>query len=316
MLVFNLISIRDLWLAAVLASFFMLSNTAIARDDDGHKEHTRTVKCYAGKSVQSAIDKVKHGRDATIFIAGFCDEHVSIVKDGITLSGNKDGSGAIGGGLAEVTVTGAQRVQLEYLDITGTGSGVGVEEGSSVSIRNSNIHDNDNDGVGVYYNAFARLESNTIERNGQLDDEEAGIQVYQGGIVRSSGNNVAGNGYAAVEVGSVSYFRSYGGDVLLQTGCNGDEAPGEGSTCGEPDTVALDCYRSATCEFRDTNLTGNIDISSLSNFDARNSIVNGDVFVSGGSRTRMRDSVTGAFSVYCFGPVVVEGAIGCGNSFP
>ena len=316
MFVFDLFPSRYLWLAAALSGCLMVSNTAIAGDDhDGQRK--MTVNCYGGnKSVQSAIDKVQAGRDATIYIAGFCDEHVSIVKDGITLSGDKDGAGIVGGGLAEVTVTGAQRVRIEYLDLTGTGSGVGVGEGSSVTIRNSHIHDNEADGVGVYFNAFARLESNIIERNGQQEDEEAGIQVYQGGIVRSAGNRVADNGYAAVEVGSVSYFRSYGGDVLVQDGCTGDESPGEGRTCGESGTVALDCYRSATCEFRDTRLTGNIDISSLSNFDARNSTVNGDVYVSGGSRTRMRDSVTGAFSVYCFGPVVVEGSIGCGQSFP
>jgi len=207
-------------------------------------------------------------------------------------------------------------VQIEYLEITGPGSGVGAGEGASVTIRNSNIHDNEGDGVAVYYNSFARLEHNTIERNGQREDEEAGIQVYQGGIVRSNGNNIADNGYAAVEVGSVSYFRSFGGDVLLQKDCARDELPGDGSTCGEERTVALDCYRSATCELRDTHVTGIIDTSSLSNFDARNSSVNGDFYVSGGSRLRVRDTVTGSFSVTCFDPVVSQGAVQCDESFP
>jgi hypothetical protein len=61
---------------------------------------------------------------------------------------------------------------------------------------------------------------------------------------------------------------------------------------------------------------GNIDTSSLSNFDARNSTVNGTFFVSGGSRLRVRDSVTGSFSVICFYPVVSQGAVQCGDSFP
>jgi hypothetical protein len=292
------------------------ANIALAKDK-GHKHHTKTVNCNKhNASVQSAIDKVKVGQDTTIFIVGFCDEHVSIVKDGITLSGNKDGNGMVGGKLTEITVTGAQRVQIEYLELTGAGSGVGVGEGASVTIRNSDIIDNEADGVRVYYNAFARLESNMITGNGRKDEEEAGIQVYQGGIVRSSGNNIADNGYAAIEVGSVSYFRSFGGDVLLQKGCAKDEPPGDGSTCGEEDTVALDCYRSATCELRDTHVTGNTDTSSLSNFDARNSTVNGNFFVSGGSRLRVRNTVTGSFSVICFDPVVSQGAVQCGESFP
>ena len=313
---FTLFPIKSIWLVAVLSCCLIASNTALASDDDDG-QRTRTVNCYqSNNSVQSEIDKVKVGRDTTIFIVGFCDEHVSIVKDGITLSGNKDGAAIIGGGLTEVTVTGAQRVQIEYLDITGAGSGIGVGEGASVTIRNSDIHDNEADGVGVYYNAFARLESNTITRNGQKEDEEAGIQVYQGGIVRSSGNNIADNGYAAIEVGSVSYFRSFGGDILLQKGCAKDEFPGDGRTCGEERTVALDCYRSATCEFRDTHVTGNIDISSLSNFDARNSTVNGDFIGSGGSRLHVRDTVTGSFSVICFDPVIAQGAVQCDQSFP
>lgn len=313
---FTLFPNRSLRIMAALSCWVFATNPALASDDED-EQRTRTVNCYqSSSSVQSKIDEVKAGQDTTIFIVGFCDEHVSIITDGITLSGNKDGAGIIGGGLTEVTVTGAQRVQIEYLDLTGTGSGVGVGEGASVTIRNNNIHDNEADGVGVYYNAFARLESNSIRRNGQKKDEEAGIQVYQGGIVRSSGNNIANNGYAAVEVGSVSYFRSFGGDILRQKGCARDELPGDGSTCGKGGTVALDCYRSATCEFRDTHVTGNIDISSLSNFDARNSTVNGDLWGSGGSRLHVRDTVTGFFSVICWDPVIAQGAVQCEQSFP
>lgn len=295
--------------------FSALTNTAIAGDgNDGNK--IKKVNCNKpNASVQSKIDKVKVGQDTTIFITGFCDERVSIVKDGITLSGDKDGTGVIGGGLTEITVTGAQRVQIEYLNLTGAGSGIGVGEGASVTIRNNNIYDNDADGVGVYYNAFARVESNTIARNGQREDEEAGIQVYQGGIVRSSGNHVSDNGYAAVEVGSVTYFRSFGGDLLLQKGCSVD-ALGDGNSCGEPGTVAVDCYRSGVCDFRDTHVIGNIDISSLSNFDVRNSTINGDIYGSGGSRVHVRNTVTGSGTVICFDPVIVQGAVRCDQSLP
>jgi hypothetical protein len=163
---------------------------------------------------------------------------------------------------------------------------------------------------------FARLESNTITRNGQSEDEEAGIQVYQGGTVRSSGNYVADNGYAAVEAGSVTYFRSFDGDRLLQKGCSEDVQSGDGNSCGDPGTVAVDCYRSGVCDFRDSHVTGNIDISSLSNFDIRNSTVNGYIFGSGGSRVQVRNGVTGSGTVICYSPVIVQGAVQCGQSLP
>ena len=203
-------------------------------------------------------------------------------------------------------------MQIEYLDITGAGSGVGVGEGASVTIRNNNIHDNDDDGVGVYYNAFALLESNMITSNGQLEDEEAGIQVYQGGIVRSSGNNVADNGYAAVEAGSVAYFRSFGGDILVQKGC----AEGDGSACSDPGTVAVDCYRGGACDFRDTHVTGEIYISGLSNFDARNSTLNGNIYGGSGSHLNLRDSVTGSGFISCFNEAFSSNFIACNSFIP
>ena len=148
--------------AATLACCLIAANVALA-DDHSNRKRTRTVNCDEPEtSVQDAIDKVEHGKNTTIFIVGFCDESVSIVRDGITLSGNKDGYDTIGGGLTEVKVTGAQRVQIEYLELTGAGYGVLAQEGASVAVRRNNIHDNVADGVGVANQAFARIESNTI----------------------------------------------------------------------------------------------------------------------------------------------------------
>ncbi len=137
-----LFSKRRTWLAVTLSVCFIATNTALAHDDDDRKR-SKTVNCYEhDASVQSEIDEVKVGRDTTIFIVGFCDERVTITKDGITLSGNKDGNGTIGGGLTEVTVIGAKRVLIEYLELTGAGYGVLVDLGALVEIRNNNIHDN------------------------------------------------------------------------------------------------------------------------------------------------------------------------------
>jgi hypothetical protein len=310
---------RSRWLAAALSCCFIATNTALATDDDDGWR-TRTVNCNERtNSVQSEIDKVRAGRDTTIFIVGFCEESVNVVKDGITLSGNQDGTGVIGGGLTEVTVTGAQRVNIEYLELTGAGYGVLVQEGASVTIRHNNIHDNVADGVGAVNSVYVRVESNMITHNGRLDEGEAGIDAFVGAFIRSSGNYIADNGYAAIEAGNMAYFRSFGGDIMLQKGCAENEPAGSGSTCGDEGTVAVDCYRMGMCDFRGTDVTGISFISGLSYFDVRNSTINGDVFSHGGSGLRLRDSVTGSGIVHC-DPFADEsfasGSIPCGGSIP
>jgi hypothetical protein len=172
---FYLISKPSMWLVTALSVCFIATNTVLAHDNDD-RQRTKTVNCYEGNaSVQSKIDKVKAGRDTTIFIVGFCDERVTITKDGITLSGNKNGWDTIDNGLTEVTVTGAQRVQIEYLKITGAGSGVIVRHGATATIIGNNIYANTDAGVEVNYGSSAVLNDNIITGNG-----ETGISVGHG----------------------------------------------------------------------------------------------------------------------------------------
>jgi hypothetical protein len=323
MFMFELFLNRGLWLAAALSCSFMVSGPAPAHDNDKDKDkgqHSKTLYCQEShKTIQSVIDKVKAGRDTTIFIVGFCAESVSIDKDGITLSGNKDGSGISGGGLGEVKVTGAQRVIIEYLELTGDGYGVLAQEGASVTIRHNNIHDNMASGVGAFNQVFARVESNRITQNGLRDEEESGIDGSGGVTIRSAGNFIAGNNYAAIASGNMSFFRSQASagdpairDTFLQKGCSGGEPAG---TCGVEDTLAVDCYKNALCDFRGTDVTGGIELSSMSNFEARKSTIDGNIEGYGGSRLALRDTVNSG-SVSC-GDATVELYFNpCGQSFP
>jgi hypothetical protein len=318
---FRLLTKRSMWLTVALSCCFLATNTAQASDDDDdNKQRTRTVNCYEHHaSVQKEIDKVKIGRDTTIFIVGYCDERVSIVKDGITLSGNKDGSGVIGGGLTEVTVTGAQRVQIEYLNITGSGYGVLVEEGASVMIQHNEIHNNIAAGVAAFNQVFVRLEFNDITGNGRVEEFEAGIDGSGGVTIRSKGNYIADNAYAAVEIGNMSFFRSgvSGGspddrDTFLQKGCSGGEPAG---TCGHSGSFAVDCFKNGLCDFRNTDVTGRIEISGLSNFEVRNSTINGNIDGSGGSRLRLRNTVSSGL-VSCGEATIALYNNPCGVLFP
>ncbi len=322
---------RSTWLTVALSVCFIATNTALASDDDDDDRlRSETVNCYEhDASVQDEIDDVKVGRDTTIFIVGFCDESVSIVKDGITLSGNKDGSGMIGGGLTEVKVKGAQRVRVEYLNITGAGYGVLVEEGASVDIVKNKIHDNTGgDGVGVFNEGFARVEFNIITGNGRATHFEAGIEAGGGSTVRSRGNFVADNAYAAVEFGNMSYFRSglfipSGGsndpadrDTFLQKGCTPGQNAVQCAATAATNTVAVECFRNGVCDFRNTDVTGSISISGLSNFDVRTSTINGNITASGGSRLHLRSSVSVSGSVLCFSESFSSSFIRCDGTIP
>lgn len=288
-----------------LFGVFIIATAAPADDDD----KVREVVCgKSGNSVQEAIDKVKHGRDATIYLRGNCDESVLITRDGITLSGNGDGDGTIDGRLREVAVTGAQRVRIEYLEITGAGYGVLATAGAAVTVSHSDIHDNEFDGIGAFNQVYVRVTHNQIVRNGRPAPWfEAGIDAAFGSTIRSIGNYVADNGYAAVAIGNQSFYRSgiffvdppdpADIDIILQKGCERYDPAG---SCGDPDTTGVDCYRGGICDFRNTDVTGAMFASDLSIIDARNSVINGNVGGSRNSVLRIRDTVTGSGQVQCF----------------
>jgi len=312
---------------AALLTLSLASTPALAgkKDDKG----TKTVDCSKSRaSVQKKVDSLKHDKGGTIFIQGFCNESVTIVHDGIRLSGDRDGDGTIDGGLSEVVVTGAQRVEIEYLELTGEGYGVLVQEGASARISHSNIHDNVADGVGVYNQAFARVEFNTITGNGRPEYFEAGIEGGVGSKIRSRGNYVADNAYAAVEMGNLGYIRSgsfvpAGGtvdpadrDVFLQKGCSQGQTASECQYDAAPSTIAIDCFRGGICDFRNTEVVGDSFISGLSNYDVRDSLLHGNVGASGGSRLHLRGSVRGSGYVNCYSEAFASHAIGCDQPIP
>ena len=273
--------------------------------DEQKHEKVRYVDCtHNNASIQEAIDKSRNGTPVTVFVSGQCSENVLIEADDITLSGNGSGLGTIGAWISgSITIRGAQRVRVEYLHVTGPGAGVVVTDGAAATIAHNELVDNESDGVSVASFSFARVEFNTITGNGRPAPVfEAGIDVYVNGTVRSRGNFIADNNYAAVEVGNMSYFRSgvntqgqppgpEDGDIILQKGCTQGEQAG---FCGEPGTIALECYRNGVCDIRVSDITGYISLSGLSNFDVRDDVtINGHINAGGGSLVHIRGGVTG-----------------------
>jgi hypothetical protein len=318
--------IRHTMFMVGLASLSMVltGQSAFAND----VEKTRSVNCaHPNASIQKEVDKIDHGRPTIIFINGQCEEDVLVEKDDVTLSGNQDEDGTIDGGITgTIIVRGARRVRVEYLHITGPGSGVEVTEGATATIAHSELIDNVNDGVTVSNGGYAHVNFNTITGNGRpAPFFEAGIDVYVNGTVRSRGNYIAGNHYSAVEVGNASYFRSGisagsgppnpdDRDIIIQKGCI-QGAPA--NSCGAADTNAVECYRSGTCDFRNSDITGFVPISGLSNFDVRSIVtINGNVTGSGGAQLHLRSGVSGSGFVSCFSRAFTSSAIPCFSNIP
>ena len=131
---------------------------------------------------------------------------------------------------------------------------------------------------------------------------------------------IAGNNYAAITSRNMSFFRSQasGGDpairdTFLQKGCFGGEPAGE---CGDEDTLAVDCFKNALCDFRGTNVSGGIELSSMSNFEVRKSTIDGNIVGYGGSRLALRDGTVNSGSVSCGEATIALYFNRCGQSFP
>ncbi len=127
-----------------------------------------------------------------------------------------------------------------------------------------------------------------------------------------------------MEVGNQGYFRSgfftagdppdpADQDVILQKGCDQGDAAG---TCGDPGTIALEGFRNGIFDIRNTDVTGETFMSGMSNLDVRDSIFNGDVGASGGSRVHLRSSVKGSGIVSCFTEAFASSSIPCGGVIP
>jgi hypothetical protein len=305
-------------LLTVLSCFFLLPSTALAAKIKA--ANPITVNCNSSDaSIQNAIDEIKPGQKGVIYIQGFCNERVIIATDDITLSGNKDGIGG-SNGLTEVIVDGARRIKIEYLEITGEGYGLYAGAGATVDIRYSHIYGNTADGIAANDLSLVVVEYNEIESNGRVANYEAGISVNGGSVVRSKGNWIVDNGYAGVGVYHQSYFRSGPSeleeerDEIFQRGCDPEDPPGvcEDLTSDPIPPIALDCFRGAVCDFRETDITGLLEVGRASYLNASDSIINGDVKGFDGAGIFLKRVYGyGSGQIRCSSGAYANGHLGC-----
>ncbi len=138
-----------------------------------------------------------------------------------------------------------------------SGRGVLVNDGGNANISNNTIEDNRSDGVGVFNGAFARVEGNTIQRNGNAVRFDAGIQVARA-RVRGNGNVIRNNGYAGVEVFNSGDYRT---GTFLSLADNPDNLfPFEVIDQSGAGGLAVELGRKSFVDLRQVTVTGNIDV--------------------------------------------------------
>jgi parallel beta-helix repeat protein len=302
--------------SVVIFGTFLLSVSMAAQPlaangfgNDSEKGWTRYVDCARPDgSVQRALDKIKHGRPATIFIRGQCEENVAVEVDDVTLSGNWAGDGSVGGGVTgQITVTGARRVRIEYLHVSGAGDGIRVEDGAAADLVHNRLLNNEDNGIVVVGNAFARVESNTMTGNDQ------GLAAATGGNIRSTDNHIGDNNIG-LSIGNFAYFRNAAPpDVIIEKGCSQGDTAG---TCGTDATHALECYKTGICDIRSADVTGNMLVVRDSTLSFRVNAVNGDLLVAEDSSVKTRSTVTGSGFITCRDNSSAYGVVPCGGEFP
>lgn len=260
-------------------------------------------------SIQKAVDNADG--PTTIFVSGTCIGDVTITKDDITLSGNKNGPACEGGTpggdgtiYGRVTVKGA-RARIEFLTITGPGDGVLVTDRATVDLDCNDISGNDENGVFVRRASNAVLRFNRVAGNGERSESpfpyfDCGLGIRAASSVLSLGNTYENNQYCAVTAFEESSFRSGGPifsgdeanlaetDTIIERDCDFDT----GNDCftSEYGQVAIDVFNGGNVDLRNTNVGGEMQVFVKGSFRIEgNGVTKGNVVLTHDSAARIRN---------------------------
>lgn len=249
---------------------------------------TVEVKCAEGETIAQALQK-EESKPLVITVQGTCVENVTIQRDNVTLQGDP----VVGGAVTAVTIDGARRVVVASLTITNeSGDGLTVTNGGSATIRDNNIVGNGGYGVFLRNAAFALVNKNSLNNNGQTNPDASGIGVSIGSTVRALENEIRDNANAGIEVFDSSTYRSEGDIIAMRT--------------SPPGLSAVDIFRAGFADLRRVRVNGPVNVNQQSQLQVRNvagfspSTITGNISVSGLSLLRLRSGVVHAETPNCF----------------
>jgi Right handed beta helix region len=170
---------------ALLSCCFLAKATTASADD------VVGLDC-SQKSLADAVRDVRDDRRTIILFTGICAGPITIRTDGLTIIGV---SPAIidGGGSDAVTVSGAGRVSLAYLEVRNGLNGIHAVNGAHLTLAGVTAHDNAVSGISLQTASSAALFNVAANDNGAHGlDVGNGAAATVGGSLTATGNHFAG----------------------------------------------------------------------------------------------------------------------------
>lgn len=166
---------------------------------------TFSVNCSKGQTISAALERGTAGKPLFVTVKGTCTEHVTIARDDVTLQGDPESGGTVGGpdSSTDVIVVTGNRTRLENLTITGGNNGIRVGgmfnvalhkivvlgaanhgvlvRAGDVSITSSRVEQAGVDGLHLQRQASARVVESLFGKN-----QGSGIIAQQGSSLSAS----------------------------------------------------------------------------------------------------------------------------------
>ena len=174
---------------AVLAllSCCFLSGAAPASADD-----VVGLDC-SQKSLADAVRDVRDDRRTVILFTGICAGPITIRTDGLTIIGVSPAIIDGGGSSDAVTVNGAGRVSLAYLEVRNGATGIRAVNGAHLTLAGVTAHNNLVSGISLQTASSAVLFNVAVNDNGAHGlDVGNGASATVGGSLTATGNHIVG----------------------------------------------------------------------------------------------------------------------------
>ncbi len=110
---------------------------------------TFSVDCSKGQTISAALERGTARKPLSVTVKGTCYEQVTITRDDVTLQGDPESGGTVGGpdSSTDVIVVTGNRIRLENLTITGGNNGIRVGGAFNVALHKIMVLDAANHGV-------------------------------------------------------------------------------------------------------------------------------------------------------------------------
>ncbi len=214
-----------------LLSCCVLAEAATASADD-----VVGLDC-SQKSLADAVRDVRDDRRTVILFTGICAGPITIKTDGLTIIGVSPAIIDGGGGNDAVTVNGAGRVSLAYLEVRNGLNGIHAVNGAHLTLAGVTAHDNVVSGIALQTASSAALFDVAANDNGAHGiDVGNGAAATVGASLTATGNLAAGlnvNGSnITFSAGDCDGQRQRHRDADCRRRQRVHQRPGHGHECG------------------------------------------------------------------------------------